>query len=134
MREDMTPKQRLAHRKTLERLRAEIFQVGPARIEPNRRDATTTGVADEDAQALSEMMQVLASKRNEGQAALLRQIDRALAKLVDGPEDFGVCEECEEEIAPKRLALVPYATLCFACQAKRDPKLGASRKKLTDFR
>ena len=30
----------------------------------------TTGVADEDAQALSEMMQVLASKRNEGQAAL----------------------------------------------------------------
>jgi DnaK suppressor protein len=130
----MTPKQRLAHRKTLERLRAEILQAGPARIEPNRRDVATTGVADEDAQALSEMMQVLASKRNEGQAALLRRIDRALAKLADAPDDFGLCEECEEEIAPKRLALVPYATLCVACQAKHDPKLGASRKKLTDFR
>jgi DnaK suppressor protein len=130
----MKPKQRLAHRKTLERLRAEIVQAGPARIEPNRRDVVTTGVADEDAQALSEMMQVLASKRNEGQAALLRQIDRALTKLVDEPEDFGLCEECEEEIAPKRLALVPYATLCVACQTKRDPKLGTARKKLTDFR
>ncbi len=130
----MTPRERLAHRKTLARLRAAVLDAGPAKIEPNRRDPATTGVADEDAQALSEMLQVLASKRNEGRAALLRQIDRALAKLADAPEDFGLCEACEEEIAPKRLALVPYATLCVACQAKRDPRLGGSRKKLTDFR
>lgn len=130
----MTPKQRQAHRRTLERLRAEIVREGPARIEPNRKDPATTGVADEDAQALSEMMQVLASKRNEGRAALVRQIDRALAKLSESPDDFGLCESCEEEIAPKRLALVPYATLCVPCQAKRDPKLGGSRKKLTDYR
>jgi DnaK suppressor protein len=130
----VTPKQRQAHRRTLERLRAEILRTGPARIEPNRQDPSTTGVADEDAQALSEMMQVLASKRNEGQAALVRRIDRALAKLADAPEEFGLCEECEEEISPKRLALVPYATLCVACQARHDPRLGGSRKKLTDFR
>jgi DnaK suppressor protein len=130
----MTPKQRLAHRRALERLRAEALRAGPARIEPNRRDATTSGVADEDAQALSEMMQVLASKRNEGQAALAQRIDRALRKLAEEPEEFGLCEECEEEIGEKRLAAVPYATLCVACQAKRDPKLGGSRKKLTDFR
>ncbi len=130
----MTPRDRAAHRKTLARLRAAILDAGPARIEPNRSDPATTGIADEDAQALSEMLQVLASKRNEGRAALLRQIDRALAKLASAPEDFGLCEACEEEIAPKRLAVVPYATLCVACQAKRDPKLGGSRKKLTDFR
>lgn len=130
----MTPKQREAHRRTLERLRAEVQNVGPARIEPNRSDPATTGVSDEDAQALSEMLQVLASKRNEGQAALLRQIDHALTKLVDAPEDYGLCEECEEEIAPRRLVLVPYATLCVDCQAKRDPKLGGTRRKLTDFK
>jgi DnaK suppressor protein len=129
----MTPKQRLAHRKTLERLRAEAVQAAPAQIEPNRRDPTTAGVADEDAQALSEMMQVLASKRNEGQAALVRQIDRALAKLANAPEDFGLCEECDEEIAPGRLTAVPWAILCVACQAKRDPKLGRSRKSLRDI-
>ena len=130
----MTPKERLALKKTLERLRAKALEAGPARIEPNRKDPASTGVADEDAQALSEMMQVLASKRNEGQAALVRQIDRALAKLVDAPEDFGLCEECEEEIGTKRLALVPWATLCVDCQAKRGPRLGGTRKKLTDFR
>jgi len=130
----MTPKERAAHRRRLERLQAEVVRTGPARIEPNRRDPATTGVADEDAQALSEMLQVLASKRNEGQAAMARQIDRALAKLADAPEDFGLCEACEEEIAPKRLALVPWATLCVECQGKRDPRLGGSRKKLTDFR
>jgi DnaK suppressor protein len=129
----MTPKQRLAHRKRLERLRAEVLAAGPARIEPNRSDPATTGVSDEDAQALSEMLQVLASKRNEGRAALLRQLDRALAKLASAPEDYGLCEECEEEIAPKRLALVPYATLCPPCQAKREPRRGAGRKNLTDF-
>ena len=130
----MTPKQLEAHRRTLEKLRAEALKTGPARIEPNRKDSATTGVADEDAQALSEMLQVLASKRNEGQAALVRQIDRALAKLVDSPDEFGLCEECEEEIGQRRLALVPWATLCIACQAKRDPRLGGSRKKLTDFK
>jgi DnaK suppressor protein len=130
----MTPRQRTAHRQRLLRLRAELLRAGPARIEPNRRDPATAGVADEDAQALSEMLQVLASKRNEGRAALVRQIDRALAKLADAPEEFGLCEDCEEEIGPGRLALVPWATLCVACQAKRDPKLGGSRKKLTDFR
>ncbi len=130
----MTAKERAGHRKRLERLRAEVVRAGPARIEPNRRDPATAGVADEDAQALSEMLQVLASKRNEGQAAMLRQIDRALATLARAPEDYGLCEACEEEIAPKRLALVPWATLCVECQAKRDPKLGGSRKKLTDFR
>jgi len=130
----MTPKQLEAHRRTLEKLRAEALKTGPARIEPNRKDSATTGVADEDAQALSEMLQVLASKRNEGQAALVRQIDRALAKLVDSPDEFGLCEECEEEIGQRRLTLVPWATLCVDCQTKRDPKLGGTRKKLTDFK
>jgi DnaK suppressor protein len=130
----MTPRERAAHEKRLRRLRAEVLSAGPARIEPNRKDPAQAGVADEDAQALSEMMQVLASKRNEGQALLVRQIDHALAKLADAPEDFGLCEECEEEIGEKRLSLVPYTTLCVPCQARRDPKLGGSRKKLTDYR
>ncbi len=130
----MTPKARAAHQRALQQLRAQLLRTGPAPIEPNRRDPATTGVADEDAQALSEMLQVLASKRNEGQAALVARIDRALAKLDGAPDDFGLCEECEEEIPPKRLALVPYATLCVTCQARRDPKIGQGRKKLTDYR
>lgn len=130
----MDARRRTAARRALERLRAELVRVGPARIEPNRTDPASTGVADEDAQALSEMLQVLASQRNRGQADLVARVDRALAKLGAAPDDFGLCEDCEEEIDPRRLALMPYATRCPACQAKVDPKVGGGRRKITDYR
>lgn len=130
----MNAKERTALRATLEKLRHQITQTGPAKIEPNRTDAATSGVADEDAQALSEMFQVLASQRNKGQAELVGRIDRALRKLSEAPEDFGLCESCEEEIAPKRLAVMPYATLCTACQAKSEPRAQATRRSLTDYK
>ncbi len=130
----MTPKQRAHHRAALERLEAELLRTGPAKIEPNRRDAASAGVADEDAQALSEMLQVLASQRNRGQAELLARVRKARAKLATAPDDFGRCEECEEEIAPRRLALMPYAVLCPECQARSEPRRNAPRRKLTDYR
>ena len=130
----MTARQRAAYRLSLQRLRAGLLQSGPARIEPNRQDPTTTGVSDEDAQALSEMLQVLASQRNKGQAELLGRIDRALRKLEASPDDFGLCEECEEEIQPKRLALMPYAAFCPECQSKAEPRRGMPRRKITDYR
>jgi DnaK suppressor protein len=129
----MTPKARAAHLLALQRLRAELLRTGPARIEPNRTDPATAGVADEDAQALSEMLQVLASQRNRGQAALLARIDRALRKLADAPDDYGLCESCEEEIAPRRLAIMPYAALCPECQARAEPRRGGARRSVTDF-
>jgi len=127
-------KQRGRIQRALEGLRAAATQAGPVRIEPNRTDPATAGVADEDAQALSEMLQVLASQRNRGQADLVARIDRALAKLRSAPEDFGLCEDCEEEIDPRRLAVMPYATRCPACQARAEPRLGQGRRKLTDYR
>lgn len=129
----MTPAHRERLRHALTELRRQLLSTGPARIEPNRTDPATTGVADEDAQALSEMLQVLASQRNKGQAELLGRIDRALRKLSDAPDDFGLCEECEEEISPKRLALMPYATLCAGCQARREPRRAQTRRKVTDY-
>jgi DnaK suppressor protein len=130
----MTPKQRAAHREALLALRAQVLATGPARIEPNRQDPSTSGVADEDAQALSEMLQVLASQRNRGQAEQLGRVEAALRQLAESPDDFGLCQECEEPIAAKRLALMPWAVLCPACQARREPRLGAGRRKLTDYR
>ena len=47
-------------------MRQEALGKGPVRIEPNRRDATDTGIADEDAQALSEMLQAIGSQRKGG--------------------------------------------------------------------
>lgn len=130
----MNPKQRKAHRGRLLRLRAAALAADPARIEPNRTDPVSSGVADEDAQALSEMLQVLASQRNRGQAEAVARIDRALARLAAEPEDFGLCEECEEPIPARRLEVMPWALRCAPCQARVEPRLGVPRRKITDYR
>ena len=120
----MTPKQRALHEKALQALRAQALGKGPIKIEPNRKDANDVGVADEDAQALSEMLQAIGSQRNRGQAELVARIDAALRKLADDPEDYGLCEECGDPVATKRLQLMPHATLCTECQSARDPRRG----------
>jgi DnaK suppressor protein len=130
----MTPAERDAMTRRLQAFRETLLDKGAARIEPNRTDGATTGVADEDAQALNEMHQVLASTRNQGQAETLARIDRALARLASDPDLFGLCEECEEQIPLARLEAMPDATLCTECQARRDPQRNARRKSTTDFR
>jgi DnaK suppressor protein len=130
----MTPKQRAAHREALLRLRTALVAAGPERIEPNRTDPATAGVADEDAQALSEMHQALASQRNREKAQQLARLDAALRTLATAPEDYGLCQDCEEPISSRRLALMPDAVHCQACQARREPKVGGRRKNLTDYR
>ena len=49
---------------------------------------------------------------------LLRQVEAALDRLRGGT--FGVCEGCEEEIAPKRLQAIPWATYCVSCQEEAE--------------
>src|SRR5947199_4684844 len=102
--------------------REALVTAGPAPIEPNRKDAATVGVADEDEQALSEMLQALASARNKDSARELAEIDRALRKLQQTPDDFGQCEDCGDDIPEKRLQLMPQARYCAECQGKLDPK------------
>jgi DnaK suppressor protein len=48
----------------------------------------------------------------------LREVSAALRRLDSG--SFGVCGNCEEEITPKRLAAVPWALFCIACQEAAD--------------
>ena len=114
--------------------RDKLVADGPAKIEPNRKDAAAVGVADEDEQALSEMLQTLASTRNRDHARELGEIDRALRKLRDEPAEFGVCEDCGDEIAEKRLSVMPFARFCAECQAAADPKRNVARKSVTDFK
>lgn len=130
----MNEKELARYKAKLEALREEIVATGPKKIEPNRQDSATVGVSDEDAQALSEMMQTLASQQNKKQAEAVSKIDHALRKLETDPEEFGVCEECGDDISDKRLAFMPYATLCIECQAAQDPKRGERRRHAGDYK
>jgi len=48
----------------------------------------------------------------------LREIQAALRRVQAGT--YGICAGCEEDINPKRLAAIPWATLCIACQGVAD--------------
>jgi RNA polymerase-binding transcription factor len=48
----------------------------------------------------------------------LRNARAALRRIHDG--SFGICEECEEKIHVKRLAAIPWASLCIQCQEALD--------------
>jgi DnaK suppressor protein len=116
----------------LDQLRAELLDRGDVRLEPNRRDVADIG-GDEDSQPLNEMSQAIASSRNRARAGSLEEIDAALRKLRETPEDFGLCETCDELIKRRRLELMPFARLCVVCQGRREDPRGMRRSKLNDY-
>ena len=48
----------------------------------------------------------------------LAAIEAALGRVREG--SYGLCEECDEPIAPARLLAVPAATFCADCQRQRE--------------
>lgn len=60
----------------------------------------------------------LAIRNVDRESMMLRQVRAALQRIRDG--HFGICIECEWEINPKRLAAVPWAARCLACQEAAD--------------
>ena len=51
----------------------------------------------------------------------LRDARAALRRIEEG--DFGICQECDQDINPKRLAAVPWAPFCIRCQEAVDRNL-----------
>jgi DnaK suppressor protein len=128
----MTPQKRTALKKLLEAQHREALGQKAIKIEGNRKGSDVDTV-DEDAQALSEMVQVLGSQRNKAQVEKIARLAKALRKIKEEPGEYGLCEECEEEIAIGRLEAMPDALLCTTCQGEKDPRRGQIRKKITDY-
>jgi DnaK suppressor protein len=51
-------------------------------------------------------------------SALVRRLRSAIQRINHG--SYGVCLQCEEDIAPKRLNAIPWAELCIKCQETAD--------------
>jgi DnaK suppressor protein len=73
---------------------------------------------DEMDLASSEYLQSFTFRLRGREKVFLDKIERALRKIEDG--SFGVCEECSEEIAVKRLEARPETTLCIRCKEDQE--------------
>jgi DnaK suppressor protein len=51
-------------------------------------------------------------------ARLREDLRRAFDLMENG--GYGICEDCEEPIAPARLKAIPWARCCVRCQEMRD--------------
>jgi DnaK suppressor protein len=130
----MTPAQRRQSQQNLRALEDQLLHRGPSTLAPSSSEAGEPE-RDDDAKPLAEMLQTIASNRNANNTQLLGRVNRALEKLRDEPKNYGLCEECGEEIAWGRLRAMPFAEYCVTCQAQKDgPRGPATRRHLTDFR
>lgn len=51
---------------------------------------------------------------SENDSRQLQMIDEALGRIED--EEYGTCQNCSNEIQPKRLQAIPWARYCLNCQ------------------
>jgi DnaK suppressor protein len=51
---------------------------------------------------------------SENESRQLTLIDEAVARIDD--EEYGLCQNCEQAITPKRLEAIPWARYCLNCQ------------------
>ena len=127
----MTPERQQYFKKLLENFRRGMISDGDQKADPIHQDAERP---DEDGQPLTEMSQAISSSRNQNRSVVLDQISAALSKLQLDPDDYGVCDQCDEDIPDKRLEIMPWSTSCVRCLSKKEnPLRGATRRNLTDF-
>ena len=69
----------------------------------------------------------MASRGLTRNTSLVHDVRAALNRVAEGT--YGVCVDCEEPIAPKRLAAVPWTPRCLSCQNDWE-KSGAQDERL----
>jgi DnaK suppressor protein len=83
--------------------------------------ATGTLVKDEEEQSMQDFVVQMDLALVEMESETLRQINHALQRLDEGT--YGVCEECDENIAEARLRALPFAELCRDCQERTEGEI-----------
>lgn len=85
-----------------------------------KRDLTLERAADELEFYTAKATRDVESRLAHNDATRIREIRAALARLDSG--EYGVCVDCEQAIAPKRLAAAPWAARCVGCQEEHEAR------------
>lgn len=73
---------------------------------------------DEMDAASSEINLAFLGRLRERERGLITKIDQALAKIESN--EYGLCENCGEEVGIKRLEARPVAELCIDCKSEQE--------------
>jgi len=115
---DMKPPTEIRARRTV--LEAKLGELNA--IFQDRSELTIENSADVlDTIRMATDRDVLVQRMNIS-AQMLSDVREALGRLDKG--EYGVCEDCEESIPPRRLDAIPWARVCVKCQEARDRRRG----------
>src|SRR5258705_13952173 len=101
------------------------------RFNRNREGITIERSADQLEEIQAASQRALAVSNLDREYAELRNVRAAIRRIEEG--SFGTCQECDEDIHPKRLAAVPWATFCIRCQEAADGNLEEMRAPSRDL-
>jgi len=102
------------YREILEKKRDELLAAAPART-PAKEPGSKSGDWIDQSSEESDVHVRLALKQTD--AKLLRAIEEAIHRLDAGT--YGICTDCENEIAANRLEAVPWTRVCIECKEKQ---------------
>ena len=98
----------------LETKRDELLAATPART-PSTEPGSKSGDWIDQSSQENEIHVRLALKQTDSK--LLRAIEEAIHRIDNST--YGICLECENEIAHARLEAVPWTRVCIDCKAKQ---------------
>jgi DnaK suppressor protein len=88
------------------------------RFSQHREEITVEKSADQLDEIQAASQRALAICNLDRDFNQLRNVRAALRRIEEG--SFGTCQECDQDIHPKRLAAVPWAPFCIRCQEVLD--------------
>ena len=120
-------KNKLKHfQSLLENIRTKI--VGDVeKAHHNKKSNEVEQMADISDDAARSYGKKLQGDLEEQEWVKLKQVEAALKKVEDG--EYGICEQCEQEILETRLEIMPYTEFCIQCLSEMEKQTSLDNQK-----
>ena len=120
-------KNKLKHfQSLLKKIRTEIVgDVEKANQNGKRNEAEQMAdISDDAARSYDRKLQ---GDLEEQEWVKLKHVEAALKKVEDG--EYGICEQCEQEILETRLEIMPYTEFCIQCLSEIEKHTSLDNQK-----
>lgn len=93
----------------------------------NKKSSEVEQMADISDDAARSYGKKLQGDLEEQEWVKLKQVEAALKKVEDG--EYGICEQCEQEILETRLEIMPYTEFCIQCLSEIEKHTSLDNQK-----
>ncbi len=114
-----TPEQLEEYRQLLNQHLQELLDEAKVTVE-GMHEAVRDTFADPTDRASLETSRNNTLRMKDRERKLISKVQDAIQRLDEG--EFGVCEECGEEIGEERLRARPVTTLCIECKEEQEQR------------